>query len=139
MRNILLASVAFFALTSAALADNNDAFILQVGGGNDTTQTQGDKPSAGPATTGNEAVSVQIRLRQHRDPDPGHRTTRSLDGDALAVQFGADNAATQTRRQVSGSHDPPGRHRQHRHPSKAGRQEQLEALAVRQGIGIGST
>ena len=96
MRNILLASVAFFALTSAALADNNDAFILQVGGGNDTTQTQGDKPSTGPATTGNQAVSVQMGFGNTVTQTQGTVHARSLDGEALAIQFGADNTATQT-------------------------------------------
>ena len=46
MRNILLASVAFFALTSAALADSSDAYILQIGGDHKATQDQAGTDNA---------------------------------------------------------------------------------------------
>ena len=95
MRNILLASAAFFALTSTALADNNDAFILQVGGGNNTIQTQGDADSD-KVTTGNEAVSVQLGFGNTVTQTQGADTAISLESNALAVQFGAQNEATQT-------------------------------------------
>jgi hypothetical protein len=89
MRILLLASTAFLALSpTIVLADDNDAYILQVGTDNKSVQEQSN---LGNTAAGLQAGS-QNKIRQ---------TQEGVGDTAVAVQAGRSNLATQ--KQLAGS------------------------------------
>ena len=78
MRNILLASVALITLTSAAMANGNDAYILQVGADNSAVQSQ----------TGAENGALAVQLGRSNGST---QNQYGSDNVGLSLQIGKDN------------------------------------------------